>query len=125
MEGGEKINQYISLQEATKYCNHSQEYLSLRARQGKLKTMKFGRNWVTKKEWLIEYLKNVEEYKNFNHKNLTTEFVSSDFGAIDSKKTKKVYSSEKFSVETKTHRLFLKPVPKIRFALVWRWFLSC
>ena len=55
---------YISLQEATKHCQHSQEYLSLRARQGKLKSIKFGRNWVTKKEWLEEYLGNVEEYNN-------------------------------------------------------------
>jgi len=55
---------YISLEEATHYCNYSQEYLSLRARQKKLKAIKFGRNWVTKKEWLKEYLKKVEIYKN-------------------------------------------------------------
>ena len=48
-------NNYISLQEATKYCSYSQEYLSLRARQGSLEAVKFGRNWVTKKEWLKEY----------------------------------------------------------------------
>lgn len=53
----DKENQYISLQEATKYCNYSQEYLSLRVRQGKLKATKIGRNWVTKKEWLEEYLR--------------------------------------------------------------------
>ncbi len=50
-------NDYISLTQATRYCDYSQEYLSLRARQGKLKAIKFGRNWVTKKEWLEEYLK--------------------------------------------------------------------
>jgi len=61
---GNNPNNYISLQEATKYCDHSQEYLSLRARQGKLKAVKFGRNWVTKKEWLEEYLGKVEEYNN-------------------------------------------------------------
>lgn len=62
----EKI-EYISLQEATKYCDYSQEYLSLRARQGKLKSIKLGRNWVTKIEWLKEYLEKVEEYSiNFN-----------------------------------------------------------
>ena len=44
--------QYISLQEATKYCGYAQEYLSLRARQGKLKAVKIGRNWVTTKEWV-------------------------------------------------------------------------
>jgi hypothetical protein len=47
--------EYISLTEATKYCDYSQEYLSLRARQGKLKAEKFGRNWVTTKEWVEEY----------------------------------------------------------------------
>ena len=57
-------NNYISLQEATKFCEYTQEYLSLRARQGKLKSVKFGRNWVTKREWLEEYLKKVEEYNN-------------------------------------------------------------
>jgi len=64
-------NGYISLQEATKYCDYSQEYLSLRARQGKLRALKFGRNWVTKKEWIEEYFKKTEEYynnfNNFNH----------------------------------------------------------
>ncbi len=55
---------YISLVKATKYCYYSQEYLSLRARQRKLKAIKIGRNWVTKKEWVEEYLKKVEEYKN-------------------------------------------------------------
>jgi len=55
-------SEYISLQEAAKYCSYSQEYLALRTRQGKLKAVKFGRNWVTKKEWLEEYLQKVEEY---------------------------------------------------------------
>ncbi|HJN62271.1 MAG TPA: hypothetical protein QGH92_01555, partial [Candidatus Parcubacteria bacterium] len=59
---------YISLQEATKYCNYSQEYLSLRARKGKLRALKFGRNWVTKKEWLNEYLDKIKEYNGkINH----------------------------------------------------------
>ncbi|MBA7611112.1 hypothetical protein ES703_18329 [subsurface metagenome] len=53
---------YLSLSEATEFCHYSQEYLSLRARQGKLKALKFGRNWVTKKEWLQEYFQRVEDY---------------------------------------------------------------
>ena len=53
---------YLSLSEATELCHYSQEYLSLRARQGKLKALKFGRNWVTKKEWLQEYFQRVEDY---------------------------------------------------------------
>lgn len=54
---------YISLTEATKFCNYSQEYLSLRARRGKLKSVKNGRNWVTTKEWLADYIKTAEDYK--------------------------------------------------------------
>ena len=62
---------YISLQEAAKHCGYSQEYLSLRARQGKLKAVKFGRNWVTKEEWFKEYLEKVEKYNNnLNAKNV-------------------------------------------------------
>jgi len=64
----DRESNYISLQDATKFCNYTQEYLSLRARQGKLKAVKFGRNWVTKEEWLKEYLGKVEEY---NHKEET------------------------------------------------------
>ena len=50
---------YISLKEATKYCPYSQDYLKLRARQGKLKAVKIARNWLTKKEWIDEYLEEV------------------------------------------------------------------
>ncbi|XOB41868.1 MAG: MopE-related protein [Candidatus Nealsonbacteria bacterium] len=57
-------NKYISLQEATKYCEYSQKYLSLRGRQGKLKAVKIGRNWLTKKEWVKEYVERMEEYNN-------------------------------------------------------------
>jgi len=73
MDSEESI--YISLQEAAKHYEYSQEYLSLRARQGKLKAVKFGRNWVTKKEWLKEYLEKVEEYNN-NNKNHFQKLVS-------------------------------------------------
>lgn len=58
-----KKGKYISLHEATKHCDYSQEYLSLRARQGKLKAIKIGRNWVIEKEWLEDYL------RRFNNNN--------------------------------------------------------
>ncbi len=45
---------YISLKEASKYCSYSPDYLKLRARQGKLKALKLGRNWFTTKEWVEE-----------------------------------------------------------------------
>jgi hypothetical protein len=59
---------YISLQEATKYCDYSQEYLALRARQGKLKSLKLGKNWVTTKEWLGEYIKGVRGFNSIRKK---------------------------------------------------------
>ncbi|MFH1584986.1 MAG: hypothetical protein ABIB12_02550, partial [Patescibacteria group bacterium] len=58
--------QYISLQEASEISPYSQEYLSLRSRQGKLKAVKLGRNWVTTSVWLQEYQEHTEEYKNGN-----------------------------------------------------------
>jgi len=57
------INKYISLKEAVKYCSYSQEYLSLRARQGKLRAIKIGRNWVTKKNWVKKYEKMLVKYR--------------------------------------------------------------
>lgn len=48
---------YISLAEASKLCPYSQEYLSLMARKGKLESIKLGRNWVTTRKAIREYLK--------------------------------------------------------------------
>ncbi len=49
--------EYISLAEASKLCPYSQEYLSLLARNGKLETIKIGRNWVTTRKAIEEYVK--------------------------------------------------------------------
>jgi len=57
MEKELNSNEYISLTEASKLCAYSQEYLSLRARQKKLKAVKMGRNWVTTQQWLEEYVR--------------------------------------------------------------------
>src|SRR3989344_179792 len=59
---------YISLADASKSCSYSQDYLSLRARQGKLKAIKDGRNWVTSKAWLEEYI-NKYKYSDNNQNN--------------------------------------------------------
>jgi hypothetical protein len=48
---------YIPLSEAAKYTPYSAEYLSLRARQGKLRAIKIGKIWVTKREWVEEYVR--------------------------------------------------------------------
>ncbi len=47
---------YISLNEAAKLTNYSQDYISLLCRQKKLKGTKIGRNWVTTKEWIESYI---------------------------------------------------------------------
>jgi len=61
--------QYISLKQASEFSDYSQDYLSLRARQGKLKAVKLGRNWVTTQEWLDEYVSKAEEYKEGHNGN--------------------------------------------------------
>ncbi len=38
----------------------------MRARQGKLKAVKLGRNWVTTKDWLDDYVQRATEYNNVN-----------------------------------------------------------
>ncbi|MFH1239503.1 MAG: hypothetical protein V1653_05255 [bacterium] len=100
MEGFKE--EYISLQAATQHCNYSQEYLSLRARQGKLKAVKFGRNWVTKEEWLNEYLSHAEEYNNNglngNHATFLTTKPPRD-------------------LPTETFFAKFKPAPKLNFAV--------
>ena len=72
MEGGFK--KYITLKEASRLCSYSAQYLGLRARQGKLKAVKVGRDWMTTKEWLEEYINQVQEWKQRRN---TTNYVSS------------------------------------------------
>jgi Fic family protein len=47
---------FISLKKASKYCDYSQEYLSLLARKGKLSAIKLNKEWVTTREALEEYI---------------------------------------------------------------------
>ena len=90
-------SKYIPLQEATKYCNYSQEYLSLRARQGKLRSVKFGRNWVTTKEWLEEYLQAVKEY-NDNNNNIKKNFFKENLSKeVTVEKRQPIISTSLFS----------------------------
>ncbi|MCD6500943.1 hypothetical protein J7K42_02980, partial [bacterium] len=102
---GKTGNGYISLREAAKYSGrYSQEYLSLRARQGKLKAVKFGRNWVTRKEWVDEYIKQVNDYKNKYKNNCHQTQV------LDKKEAISTISSSTFTFQ---------PVPRAKlFAIV-------
>ena len=118
----EETEKYISLKKATEYCSYSQEYLSLRARQGKLKAIKFGRNWVTKKEWLNEYLFGIEEYNdNFaNEKKIiappkglpTEEQLKKDIIGLDE------WAGLDFDFDFGKLRKALKPELQMRFGFV-------
>lgn len=63
MEGENK--DYITLFQATKLCSYSEPYLRLRARQGKLKSIKLGKKWMTSAQWISEY---IEKTKQWNEK---------------------------------------------------------
>ena len=47
---------FISLKDAATFCDYSQDYLSLLARQGKIAAVKINRNWMTTKEAIEEYI---------------------------------------------------------------------
>jgi len=64
--------EYISLKEATRYCHYSSDYLKLRARQGKLKAIKMGRNWFTTREWLEDYKNKLQPLRTTGSKSKTT-----------------------------------------------------
>jgi len=60
----EKQNQnYISLLDAAKRCSYSEPYLRLRARQGKLKSIKLGKKWVTTAAWLDDYDRRIQAWR--------------------------------------------------------------
>ncbi len=61
----EKNNEgYISLLEASKLCSYSEPYLRLRARQGKLKSIKFGKKWMTTEFWIKDYIQRTKEWND-------------------------------------------------------------
>lgn len=49
-------DEFISLADATKYCEYSQEYLSKLAKEGRLDAHKKSRNWVTTKQAVLDYV---------------------------------------------------------------------
>lgn len=57
-------NKYISLVDAAKISPYSEPYLRLRARQGKLKSIKIGRKWMTTAAWLDDYSRRVQDWND-------------------------------------------------------------
>ena len=80
---------YISLGEAAKLTNYSQEYISLLCRQKKLEGTKIGRNWVTTKEWIENYVNKTkgsgENIIPVKIKNIKKQSISDAFQADESK----------------------------------------
>lgn len=52
----ERFEDLISLREAAENCEMSPDHLRRLAEQGKLRAKKVGRNWVTTKGYIEEYL---------------------------------------------------------------------
>ena len=53
----------LSISEAAELTPYSAEYLSLRARAGKLKAVKVGYSWLTTREAVVSYLR-VQQVKH-------------------------------------------------------------
>jgi|GEM_PF-6325233 len=102
MESVEQKNKYISLAEAAKATPYSQEYLSLRARQGKLTAKKVGRDWVTTNEWVNNYLAQVAGASIDKD-----EYISLQQAA---KNTKSRYSQEYLSLRVRQGKLKAKKI---------------
>lgn len=73
---------YISLHEAAKLTDYSQDYVSLLCRQRKLKGIKIGRNWVTTKEWAESYINRTKK----NRQNIVLVKVEQENRPKDNKK---------------------------------------
>jgi Fic family protein len=52
---------YIRLSEAANLCDYGIEYLSYLARTGRLAAIKVGRNWMTTREAIIDYVEKVKK----------------------------------------------------------------
>ena len=106
MEQAEQKNNYLSLAEASKLTPYSQEYLSLRARQGKLQAKKIGRDWMTTNDWLDEYLAKVQSSLPAKKKQETIDgFISLQEASKHSK-----YSQEYLSLRVRQGKLQAKKI---------------
>ena len=78
----ENKNKYISLKTAAGLYGYTRDHLGLMIRQGKLKGIKLGSYYVTKSEWISDYLKNYGDPGHpttagkFSNKFLTQAFAS-------------------------------------------------
>ncbi|MCX6738205.1 MAG: hypothetical protein NTY11_02225, partial [Candidatus Parcubacteria bacterium] len=114
MEGNSKDKkEYISLSKAAEGSPYSQEYLSLRARQGKLKAVKLGRNWATKQEWVDEYFAGMQDYRQELNQKIEHNIIKQIQGpvAVSLKAAEESQAIKKQSFETgkKDSQKIVKP----------------
>ena len=68
MKLNNETKKYIPLAKAAKTYGCTPEHLNLMSRQGKLQSVKIGRNWFTTSSWLGEYKKFVKKSERYNKK---------------------------------------------------------
>lgn len=68
----------LSISEAAELTPYSAEYLSLRARSGKLEAVKVGRNWLTTRNAILKYVRHQRQkhYKMLQALQMGEEVIS-------------------------------------------------
>jgi len=87
---------FISLKEASALCEYSQDYLNLLVRKGYLKAIKIGRNWVTTKEWLNDYLQRIETKREHSRARKITAYQ---------KQPEKIFTNSSILESQQSHKL--------------------
>jgi uncharacterized protein (TIGR02145 family) len=88
----------ISLSEATKFCDLSQDNLNWLARHGKLKATKVGRNWVTTREWLDDYCRSRASKRHSHSLKSLVAFWISETSIIAGRFWQMIVSLEKIKI---------------------------
>lgn len=86
----EKITEFMPLSEAADLSGYTPEYLNLLSRKGKLKSVKIGRNWYTKKQWLDQFLGKEEKAEGGDVLAATSSAQPGGFSSSDEKNKAKV-----------------------------------
>lgn len=67
----EQIDKFITLREASKISGYNPDYMSYLIRSGKMDGRKVGRNWMTTKDAVHQYLSNQSTFSKLTHKSVT------------------------------------------------------
>ena len=103
--------QFLSLSEAAKKWGVSQDYLRFLIFKKKLRAVKFGRNWVTKQEWIEEYFATIKRRP-------THSSIQQQIGSSVSLLPEYVSPIEATKDDQASFELISKHIQRIRFALI-------